>query len=74
VTSFFFYVGTHQYVCNQIAGPSTGQSTIEKRNRKKRAAKPKAEDMQMPKPLFYPEIDAFYSLFMRRKKYKPENS
>jgi hypothetical protein len=29
--------------------------------------------MQMPKPFFYPKIDAFYSLFMRRKKYKPEN-
>jgi hypothetical protein len=33
-----------------------------------------AKDMEMPIPFFYPEIDAFHSLFLKRKKFKPENS
>ena len=53
--------------------PSTGQSTLDKKNRKKRAAKTKSPESCMTKMRINPDVNAFYTKFLRVKYCKSDN-
>jgi hypothetical protein len=51
-----------------MPGTSNDQSSIEKRNRKRRAAKPTTPERIMPKVVIDSYIEEFYAKFMTKKK------
>ena len=52
---------------------TTGPNTLEKRNRKKRAAKELYSDCVMSKKWKVdPDIDAFYTKYLRNKYFNPK--
>ena len=55
-------------------GNNTGPSTLDKRNRKKRAAKELSPDpiIMSKKWKVDPDIDAFYTKYVRNKYFKPD--
>jgi hypothetical protein len=59
---------------DEMPGPSIGKSSLDKKNRKKRAAKNLSPDLDMTELVVDPFIEAFYSKFMRKKKFKADNS
>ena len=62
--SFVCFAG-YSSLNNAEAGPSTGTNTIEKKNRKKRAAKLQSPDT--PKKLkISQEVDIFFSKYLRK--------
>jgi hypothetical protein len=66
--------GVGNCVADHVAGPSSGQSSFDNKNRKKRAAKNLSLELEMPELEMDPFIEAFYSKFMRKRKFKVENS
>jgi len=54
-------------------GNTTGASSLDKRNRKKRAAKDVSPDavMMSKKWKLDPDVDAFYTKYIRNKYFKP---
>ena len=52
---------------------NTGPSTLDKRNRKKRAAKEVSPDLPMSKKWKVdPDIDSFYTKYLRNKYFNPK--
>jgi hypothetical protein len=68
-TQFFISTG----IAEQIAGPSTGYDSLDRKNRKKRAAKARSPDMKMSKLVIDEYVEAFYSKYMRRQRFKGED-
>jgi hypothetical protein len=65
------YVGntSAQSDCPKNIFRGTGSSTIEKRNRKKRATRNLSPDVVILKRKVHPDVDAFYTKFVRNKYY-----
>jgi hypothetical protein len=58
----------------QFVGSNTGQSTLDRKNRKKRAAKALSPDKEMPKVEVDRYVEHFYNLFLRTRCFKSNDS
>ena len=74
IVMFFFLLVLVTTAAESLIEASTGQKTMEKKNRKKRAAKNKTPDSCISNMRINSDVDGFYTKFLRVKYFKPNNS